>query len=114
MAGATVCYVNGPIMFANAQAVESMADKLTDSHTVFMSLRGVSDLDISGAQAMTRLADTLKQRGTRLILTGLPERARQMADRCGLTEAVGESNFYHAMDRAILGYHAGEQSEVED
>ncbi len=114
LAGATVCYVNGPIMFANAQAVESMADKLTDSHTVFMSLRGVSDLDISGAQAMTRLADTLKQRGTRLILTGLPERARQMADRCGLTEAVGESNFYHAMDRAILGYHAGEQSEVED
>ena len=114
LAGATVCYVNGPIMFANAQAVESMADKLTDSHTVFMSLRGVSDLDISGAQAMTRLADTLKQRGTRLILTGLPERARQMADRCGLTEAVGESNFYHAMDRAILGYHAGKQSEVED
>ena len=114
LAGATVCYVNGPIMFANAQAVESMADKLTDSHTVFMSLRGVSDLDISGAQAMTRLADTLKQRGTRLMLTGLPERARQMADRCGLTEAVGESNFYHAMDRAILGYHAGEQSEVED
>ena len=114
LAGATVCYVNGPIMFANAQAVESMADRLADSHTVFMSLRGVSDMDISGAQAMTRLADNLKRRGARLILTGLPERAKLMADRCGLTEAVGSGNFYHAMDRAILGYHAEAQNDVED
>ncbi len=114
LAGATVCYVNGPIMFANAQAVEGMTEKLCGSHTVFMSLRGVSDMDISGAQAMTRLADALRQQGTRLILTGLPERAKTMADRCGLTEAVGEENFYHAMDRAILGYHAAAQAEVTD
>ena len=114
LTGATVCYVNGPIMFANAQAVESMADRLADSHTVFMSLRGVSDMDISGAQAMTRLADNLKHRGARLILTGLPERAKLMADRCGLTEAVGSGNFYRAMDRAILGYHAEAQNDVED
>ena len=114
LTGATVCYVNGPIMFANAQAVESMADRLADSHTVFMSLRGVSDMDISGAQAMTRLADNLKRRGARLILTGLPERAKLMADRCGLTEAVGSGNFYRAMDRAILGYHAEAQNDVED
>ena len=114
LAGAMVCYVNGPIMFANAQAVEGMTEKLRGSHTVFMSLRGVSDMDISGAQAMTRLADALRQQGTRLILTGLPERAKTMADRCGLTEAVGEENFYHAMDRAILGYHAAAQAEVTD
>ncbi len=114
LVGATVCYVNGPIMFANAQAVEGMTEKLRGSHTVFMSLRGVSDMDISGAQAMTRLADALRQQGTRLILTGLPERAKTMADRCGLTEAVGEENFYHAMDRAILGYHAAAQAEVTD
>ena len=114
LAGATVCYVNGPIMFANAQAVEGMTEKLRGSHTVFMSLRGVSDMDISGAQAMTRLADALRQQGTRLILTGLPERAKTMADRCGLTEAVGEENFYQAMDRAILGYHAAAQAEVTD
>lgn len=114
LTGATVCYVNGPIMFANAQAVESMADRLADSHTVFMSLRGVSDMDISGAQAMTRLADNLKRRGARLILTGLPERAKLMPDRCGLTEAVGSGNFYRAMDRAILGYHAEAQNDVED
>ena len=114
LAGATVCYVNGPIMFANAQAVEGMTEKLRGSHTVFMSLRGVSDMDISGAQAMTRLADALRQQGTRLILTGLPERAKTMADRCGLTEAVGEENFYYAMDRAILGYHAAAQAEVTD
>ena len=87
LTGATVCYVNGPIMFANAQAVESMAD---------------------------RLADNLKRRGARLILTGLPERAKLMADRCGLTEAVGSGNFYRAMDRAILGYHAEAQNDVED
>ena len=91
-----------------------MADRLADSHTVFMSLRGVSDMDISGAQAMTRLADNLKRRGARLILTGLPERAKLMADRYGLSEAVGSGNFYRAMDRAILGYHAEAQNDVED
>ena len=68
----------------------------------------------SGADAMTRLADNLKRRGARLILTGLPERAKLMADRCGLTEAVGSGNFYRAMDRAILGYHAEAQNDVED
>lgn len=109
---AMACYVNGPIMFANAQAVEAMAEKMTDRHTVFMSLRGVSDMDISGAQAMTNLANTLKARGTTLILTGLPEKTRLMADQCGLTEAIGEDHYFHGMERAILGYHAPEQMEV--
>ncbi|MDD3411789.1 MAG: SulP family inorganic anion transporter [Eubacteriales bacterium] len=114
LSGAVACYVNGPIMFANAQAVEQMADKLTDCHTVFMSLRGCSDMDVSGAQAMVNLAHVLRGRGTALILTGLPEKAKLMADRCGLTEEIGEEHFYHAMDRAILGYHAAAQATVED
>ncbi len=114
LAGAMVCYVNGPIMFANAQAVESMADKMKDQHTVFMSLRGVSDMDISGAQAMIHLADALRARGTKLILTGMPEKAKVMADRCGLTEVIGEENFYYGMDRAILDYHAAAQQQVTD
>ena len=113
LAGAMTCYVNGPIMFANAQSMEGLADKLTNCHTVFMSLRGCSDMDVSGAQAMVNLAATLKARGTTLVLTGLPEKAKIMADRCGLTEAIGEDHMYHAMDRAILGYHAGEQDAVE-
>lgn len=111
---AMVCYVNGPIMFANAQAVDAMAEKLRDCHTVYMSLRGVSDIDVSGAQAMTRLAKTLKDRGAALILTGLPERARIMAERCGLTETVGAEHIYHAIDRAILGYHAEAQAVVAE
>lgn len=112
LANAMACYVNGPIMFANAQAIEAMADKMTGRHTVYMSLRGVSDMDISGAQAMANLASVLKSRGTELILTGLPDKARQMADRCGLTEAVGEDHFFHGMERAILGYHAPQQQEI--
>ena len=110
---AVACYVNGPIMFANAQTVESMADKMAGYHTVYMSLRGVSDMDISGAQAMTHLAETLKARGTALVLTGMQDRTRQMADRCGLTEAVGEQMIFHGMERAILGYHAPRQEEVD-
>ncbi len=110
---AMACYVNGPIMFANAQTVEAMADKMLDRDTVFMSLRGVSDIDISGAQAMTNLANTLKLRGTTLILTGLPEQTKKTADRCGLTDAIGEDHFFHGMERAILGYHAPQQQEVE-
>lgn len=111
---AMTCYVNGPIMFANAQTIEGLSDQFGGCHTVYMSLRGVNDMDISGAQAMMTLAGTLKAKGTTLILTGLPDRAKRMADRCGLTEAVGETHFYHAIDRAVLGYHAQEQAEIAD
>ena len=57
-------YINGPIIFANTQKVEEIDTKLEGIKTVLLSMRGVSELDISGAQILYDMVAAWKARGS--------------------------------------------------
>ena len=99
---AIVVDISGPVVFANAQQVEGLSNKLTGCERVYFSMRAVSDVDISGAQAIMTLISQLKERSVEVVMCGLSDRARRMFDRCDLTQMVGEDHIYWSVDKALL------------
>ena len=97
-----VAYISGPVMFANAEKVEAIESEFINHDRAFLSMRGVSDIDITGAQSMMLLVEKLQHRGTKVIVCGFSDNARLMANRSGLTALIGEENIFWSIDKALL------------
>ena len=99
---ALVVYISGPVVFANSQTVEELSGQLNGYDRVYFSMRAVSDVDISGAQALMTVVTQLKEQNCEIIMCGLSDRARRAFDRCDLTAMVGEDHIYWSVDKALL------------
>ncbi len=99
---ARVVYVAGAMIFANTQAVEAiLAEIPPDCDAVFFSMRGVSYLDVSCAQAFEGVIGTLRKRGVRVGCCGLSSETRRTMERSGILTLVGEENVFWSIDRAL-------------
>ena len=65
-------------------------------------MRGVSLIDPAGIEAIHRLHKRLNAQGGTLMFAGVHDNARQMMERGGLTEAIGEENLFWSSDQAIV------------
>lgn len=99
---AMVAYITGPMIFANTQNVADIAEHLDGCDTLLLSMRGVSNIDISCAQTLRTLISNLRLQGIDVALCGLPRRAMEMMRRTDLDEYVGKENFYWSVERALL------------
>lgn len=96
-----VVYISGPILFANCRSMEDLPEQLAGADTVLFSLRGVSHLDISGAQALLEQLDALRSRGIDVALCGVTPAAMEMMRRSGIVDLIGENSFYWGVDRVL-------------
>ncbi len=99
---AVVCYVTGPILFANTDAIEEIVTSCGESDQIFLSMRGVSYIDISGAQALLDSVRMLQELNSKVAICGLPQSAFKMLQRAGIYDLIGESAFYWSVERALL------------
>jgi SulP family sulfate permease len=98
-----VVYITGPLFFANAHRIEEIGAKVPFAcDKVFLSMRGVSHLDISGAQTLLNLLKSFRERNLRVSLCGLSQSAGEMLRRAGILEIVGEGNVYWDVQKALL------------
>lgn len=99
---ARVVYIAGAMIFANSGAVEGIPASIPeDCDAVFFSMRGVSYLDVSCAQAFEGVINQLKNRGIRVGCCGLSSETRRTMDRSGILSLIGEENVYWSIDRAL-------------
>lgn len=98
---AEVAYITGAVIFANTQMISDMAAELQDKSAVLFSMRGVSYMDISGAQAFSELVETLKEKEIPVCVCGISDTVKQMMQKSGISERIGEDNFYWSVERAI-------------
>ena len=103
-ADAVVAYVTGPLIFSNAEAIEDIFERAKDHDTLLLSMRGVSLIDISGAEALEQGLRMLKKRGTDVIMCALPKSSRKMMERYGIGDLLGEGSFYWSVERALLDH----------
>lgn len=102
---ACVIYITGPVIFVNAQNMEEIPARLDPAcDTVIFSMRGASHMDISGAQALLGVLQDLKAREKDIVICGLSQGAKEIMNRSGITEVVGEGNFYWSVDRVLSEY----------
>lgn len=99
---AKVVYITGPMIFANTQAISDIAEKVKSADTVLFSMRGVSNIDISCAQALRELIENLRNEGVDVALCGLPTHTMKMMQRTDLKDVIGEENFYWSVERVLL------------
>ena len=60
--------------------VTDIASHISDKSAVLFSMRGVSYMDISGAQAFLELIQDLQKKDIPIYICGVPDRVKQM--RC--------------------------------
>ncbi len=96
-----VVYISGPILFANCRSMENLPERIAGADTVLFSLRGVSHLDISGAQELLEHLKALRGGGVDVALCGVTPAAMEMMRRSGIVDLVGENNFYWSVDRVL-------------
>lgn len=99
---ARVVYIAGAMIFANTGAVEAIPAGIpADCDVVFFSMRGVSYIDVSCAQAFEGVVLALQKRGVRVGCCGLSSETRTTMERSGILALIGESNVFWSIDRAL-------------
>jgi SulP family sulfate permease len=101
-----VAYLTGPLFFAATGNFNEAFTNLGDTHALILSMRGVPRIDTSGLQAMGRLLERLKAQGSTLMLAGVHPDVKYTLDKGGLTEEIGEHNFFWSADQAIVAAEA--------
>lgn len=100
-----VCYITGPIVFANTERLEGIAEKARDYSYVYFSMRGVPDMDISGTQEFGKLVARLQAEGKEVYLCSVQEDAMEMMRRGGIYAMVGQDCVYWSVERALCHGH---------
>ncbi len=99
---AFVTYITGSIFFGNAAKIREALETIDSYEEIIFSLRGVSAIDTSGAQTLYELCEELKDSNIRVAFCGVQKGVREMLERAGIVELLGEDAFYWSVDRAIL------------
>ncbi len=97
-----VAFLTGPLFFAATGQFNEAFANLKDTHALILSMRGVSLIDTAGIEAIHRLHGRLQKQGGTLMFAGIHDNARQMMERGGLVQAIGEENFFWSSDQAIV------------
>ena len=107
-----VVYISGAIFFGSAGYLErSLAQLPEDTTSVILSVRGVSTVDTTGIQVISRFVQAQLDKGVTVYISGASQPLRTAMDRGGVTSLVGEAAFcWSAMD--ALSDIAQEQQTV--
>ena len=98
---AEVVYLTGAVLFANCEQITDLAGRFQGRSAVLFSMRGVSYMDVSGAQAFLELLEQLKVQELPVYICGLSDSVRLMMERSGIVELLGEDHFYWSVERAL-------------
>jgi sulfate permease, SulP family len=97
------------LIFANADLFQD--DVLARVHaaepppgTVILDFEAVGQIDVTGAEALRAVHDTLDTLGTRLIVARAKSSVRSALQRHGIADVIGEDNFAPTVDRALEVY----------
>ena len=97
-----VAYITGPLFFG---AVDEFNHRMADMPSydlLIISMRGMPGVDVSGAQAMLELCESLKAKGKSIACCGMTEAVRSYFDRAGITDLLGSDACFWSADQAIL------------
>lgn len=99
---AGVVYVTGSLFFGAVDEFNRLMEQMPKFDHVILSVRGMSSVDVSGAQTMLELCKRLKDEGRTVALCGTSDGVRVYLDRAGVTEEIGLDAYFFSADKAIM------------
>lgn len=95
---AQVIYLTGSIFFGAIERFETGISK-ADCDIFIFSMRGVPYIDTSGVQAFLDFCQAKQRDGHKIFFASVQPKVRDMLDKAGVSELVGEDSFFNnAMD----------------
>lgn len=97
-----VVYITGSMFFGNCSKINDAVAELEGYDEIIFSLRGVSAMDISCAQNLYEICGELKENEVKLSFCGVQTSVKEVLQRAGVVDFVGEHCFYWSVDKALL------------
>lgn len=94
-------YLTGPIFFATSEKLMETLHTIEHCKELIFSMRGVPMIDASGAQGLLEFAQHYETQGRQIVFCSVQPKVKEMLDRTGVTDFVGEDHFYWDAQRAI-------------
>lgn len=97
---------DAPLFFANADRFrELLMSKLSarknQIHTVIIDMESNNTVDSSALVVLSDMADELKKENIRLVFTDVKGPVRDKFEKSGLTQKIGEENFFMSIEDAL-------------
>jgi sulfate permease, SulP family len=102
--GVLVVEMNGPLFFADAGPFRSHLLDLVaanDATTVVLDLEATPEIDLDGADMLTKVHGQLADRRVRLLLTHADREELDLLRRAGTLDAIGKTNVFETVRAAV-------------
>lgn len=99
---AVVAYIAGPIFFGTAESLTVGLAPTLANQEVILSMRGVSNVDTTGVQALLEYCKACTDKGITLFICGINDQVKASMLQVGIGEVIPEENFFFSVDRALL------------
>ena len=96
-----VAYIMGTMIFANTTTIEEIPQNIGKTKRLIVSMRGVSNIDISSAQTLYEVVEGLQKRGVEVMFCGWSPAVEKMMHRSHIIELVGEDKIFKAANYAL-------------
>ena len=107
--GLIIYRFDAPLFFANAEVFKHDIRSLVAGarhpvRQVVVDAEGITDMDVTGAEALDRVIADLHDDGIRLTMARVRTSLRQTIEELGLEEKIGRDNFFLQVADAASGY----------
>jgi high affinity sulfate transporter 1 len=102
---------DAPLFFANAElfnqrVLDAVANSPTPVRWLVVTAEPVTSVDVTAADALTELDDTLRAAGIRLCIAEMKDPVKDKLKRFGLFARFGEGTFFSTIGEAVSAYLA--------
>lgn len=97
-----VMYITGSVFFGNCAKIADAVENIGSFDELIFSLRGVSAIDTSGAQNLYEIFEELSVSGKKIFVCGVQPSVKEIMQRAGVVDLIGEHCFYWSVDKALL------------
>jgi SulP family sulfate permease len=95
--------VEGPIFFGSTERFENEIEEILHSKPKVLLLRmsKVSFIDTSGEALLAKIVDEMKFNRLEVVISGIQEQPKEMFEKTGLYQTIGEENIFSRTGDAI-------------
>ena len=106
---------DAPLFFANAEffnerVLAAVASSPTPVRWLVVAAEPVTSIDVTSADALCDLDDSLREAGVRLCFAEMKSPVREKLERFGLTSRFGEATFFATIEEAVAAFFAASSS----
>ncbi|MDW5299975.1 MAG: SulP family inorganic anion transporter [Sedimentibacter sp.] len=89
-----IVYLTGPLFFITREKLTQLVEHSVDAENMIISMRAVTSIDESAVIEFKDVVNKISKIGTKLIFCGVQCDVKEMFDRSGLTDLIGEDCFF--------------------